>query len=242
MLAGGGKDTKLRYLVIQKSAPESCFIIGQAIVVKVSHNHEVTTLDPSLDLHLDLRDALNLAISWARCAAYERRDLLCLTWDVARDLLNLKLCGFPLSCCAENAQAGRQAGSDLVKRWRGLTKYSQAPKRYSSLIDRQIPDVHLTPCNSVCEANIPLFRNDKRPTLKPNTSKPTNKAPSQFPHQHTSTIQNHRPCSTQILAIKHQTSSIKHPAHHASSIINHQSTNQNPHTKPQPQRNNPHKS
>lgn len=88
-----------RYLILRKEEPGYYSIVGQAIVAGACvsrYDHS----QPWFRVHYHPQDALNLIISWAQCEAYEKRDLSLMTWDMAKELLDLKVCNQPFSSYA----------------------------------------------------------------------------------------------------------------------------------------------
>ncbi|KAJ8059609.1 hypothetical protein OCU04_011264 [Sclerotinia nivalis] len=95
----GGKQRGPRYLVLRRLISKYYSIVGQAIVAGGCKSIDKTF--GKCILYLDDRDALNLTISWAQCPAYEKQNLSLMTWDMAKELLDLKVCNLPLSSYAE---------------------------------------------------------------------------------------------------------------------------------------------
>lgn len=100
-----------RYLVLREHESHRHSIIGQAIVVGGCVASSAT-IGLWFDLQFDVRDALNLTISWAKCPAYQKRDLSLMTWSMAKSLLDLKVCRIPLSSYASKVQH-RPGGSEI---------------------------------------------------------------------------------------------------------------------------------
>ncbi|KAF5868507.1 putative heterokaryon incompatibility protein [Botrytis fragariae] len=92
-----------RYLVLREYESSRLSIIGQAIAVGGCVASSAT-IGPWFDLQFGVRDALNLTISWAKCPAYQEKDLSLLTWTMAKELLDLKVCRDPLSSYASEVQ------------------------------------------------------------------------------------------------------------------------------------------
>ncbi|KAF7946197.1 hypothetical protein EAE96_009200 [Botrytis aclada] len=92
-----------RYLVLRENESRPHSIIGQAIVVGGCVASSAT-IGPWFDLQFDIRDALNLTISWAQCPAYQEKDLSLMTWGMAKELLDLKVCRNPFSSYASELQ------------------------------------------------------------------------------------------------------------------------------------------
>ncbi|TGO40342.1 hypothetical protein BHYA_0038g00160 [Botrytis hyacinthi] len=92
-----------RYLVLREHESRRHSIIGQAIVVGGCVASSAT-IGSWFDMKYDVRDALNLTISWANCPAYQKRDLSLMTWSMAKSLLDLKVCRAPLSSYAYEVQ------------------------------------------------------------------------------------------------------------------------------------------
>ncbi|CAD6445325.1 b56f3dde-11e7-4c1d-8e5c-55f0ff29c365 [Sclerotinia trifoliorum] len=88
-----------RYLVLRKRESGYHTIFGQAIVAGACAQGYDNTY-PWFRGYYDNRDVLNLIISWAQCLAYKEEDLSLMTWDMAKDLLDLKLCNQPFSSYA----------------------------------------------------------------------------------------------------------------------------------------------
>ncbi|TGO71062.1 hypothetical protein BELL_0625g00070 [Botrytis elliptica] len=103
-----------RYLVLREHKSSRHSIIGQAIVVGGCVASSAT-IGPWFDLQFDVRDALNLTISWAQCSAYQEKDLSLLTWPMAKELLDLKVCRGPLSSFASEVLHNPRA---IDNKWR----------------------------------------------------------------------------------------------------------------------------
>lgn len=91
---------RFRYLVLRKSELRLYIIIGQAIVVG-NRRDSMADFGSGFYLRFGAQDALNLVISWNQCPAYEDRDFQLFTWDMAKELLDLKVCSFPGCSWAE---------------------------------------------------------------------------------------------------------------------------------------------